>query len=110
MDVWINFKNATKWQAEGLFKCFFPFKKPTPPSECDSTDITPSQSQENLTLPKRKNTTPTFPALSEEELDVLAKQFADAIPDDEFSVASLQGYLLKNKTRPRECVNEAAAW
>ena len=24
MDVWINFKNATKWQAEGIFKCFFP--------------------------------------------------------------------------------------
>jgi chaperone BCS1 len=22
----------------------------------------------------------------------------------------LQGYLLKNKTRPRECVEEVAAW
>ena len=25
-------------------------------------------------------------------------------------VASLQGYLLRNKTRPRECVDEVAAW
>jgi chaperone BCS1 len=25
-------------------------------------------------------------------------------------VAALQGYLLKNKTRPRECVDEVAAW
>jgi chaperone BCS1 len=25
-------------------------------------------------------------------------------------VASLQGYLLKNKTRPRECVGEVAEW
>lgn len=25
-------------------------------------------------------------------------------------VASLQGYLLKNKTRPRECVEEVAEW
>ena len=24
MDVWVNFANATKWQAEGIFKCFFP--------------------------------------------------------------------------------------
>ena len=24
MDVWVNFTNATKWQAEGIFKCFFP--------------------------------------------------------------------------------------
>jgi hypothetical protein len=25
-------------------------------------------------------------------------------------VASLQGWLLKNKTRPKECVDETAAW
>jgi len=25
-------------------------------------------------------------------------------------VAALQGYLLKNKTRPRECVDEITAW
>ena len=25
-------------------------------------------------------------------------------------MASLQGYLLKNKTRPRECVDEVADW
>jgi hypothetical protein len=25
-------------------------------------------------------------------------------------VASLQGYLLNNKTRPRECVEEVAEW
>ncbi|KAJ3558700.1 hypothetical protein NM688_g759 [Phlebia brevispora] len=109
MDVWINFKNATKWQAEGLFKCFFPFKPSTPPDN-DSVNSTPPQSQENLPLPKRKGTAPVVPSLSEEELNLLAKRFADAIPDDEFSVASLQGYLLKNKTRPRECVEEAPAW
>jgi chaperone BCS1 len=27
-----------------------------------------------------------------------------------FQVASLQGYLLKNKTRPREAVEEVGAW
>ena len=25
-------------------------------------------------------------------------------------VASLQGYLLRNKTRPRECVEEVGEW
>ncbi|KAF4610002.1 hypothetical protein D9613_010330 [Agrocybe pediades] len=24
MDVWVEFKNATKWQAEALFRNFFP--------------------------------------------------------------------------------------
>jgi chaperone BCS1 len=27
-----------------------------------------------------------------------------------FQVAALQGYLLKNKVRPRECVDEVAQW
>ena len=47
---------------------------------------------------------------TEEEIAELAKRFGEAIPEDELSVASLQGYLLKNKTRPRECVEEVAAW
>jgi len=40
----------------------------------------------------------------------LAKTFADAIPDDEFSVAALQGYLLRNKSQPEAAANDAAAW
>ncbi|XP_006461709.1 hypothetical protein AGABI2DRAFT_70517, partial [Agaricus bisporus var. bisporus H97] len=87
MDVWINFTHATKWQAEGLFKCFFPSRPP----------------------PERKRTQ-IVPLLSEEEISELAKQFAEHIPEEELSVAGLQGYLLKNKTRPRECVEEVAAW
>jgi len=40
----------------------------------------------------------------------LAKEFADSIPDDEFSVAALQGYLLKNKSRPEAAAADAANW
>lgn len=108
MDVWINFKNATKWQAEGIFRCFFPAAKPASSPETSVVGI--SEEQEHLTIPKRKSTAPVVPSLPEEEICILAKRFADAIPDDEFSVASLQGYLLKNKTRPRQCVEEAPAW
>lgn len=108
MDVWINFTHATKWQAEGLFKCFFP-AKPSAESvelpEGGSADA----SQKNLPLPKRK-TIQIVPLLAEEEIAELAKRFADQVPEDELSVAALQGYLLKNKTRPRECVDEIAAW
>ena len=130
MDVWINFTHATKWQAEGIFKCFFPHApstsddtssssepspEPTPePSTEPSTESTPSSSdddasQKNLPLPKRKSTH-AVPLLSEQEISELAKRFAEAIPEDELSVASLQGYLLKNKTRPRQCVEEVAKW
>lgn len=108
MDVWVNFTNATKWQAEGIFKCFFPYK---PATAAVPVDLVASKdaSQKNLPLPKRK-TTHAIPILSEEEISTLAKKFAEAIPDDELSVASLQGYLLKNKTRPRESVEEVGAW
>ncbi|KAH9930264.1 P-loop containing nucleoside triphosphate hydrolase protein [Fomitopsis serialis] len=114
MDVWVNFKHASKWQAEGIFKCFFPAKpssngnSPTSAASAKPDDEAPSA--EGLAVPKRKKAAYTAPLLSEEEISDLAKRFADAMPEDELSVAALQGYLLKNKTRPRECVDEAVAW
>jgi len=113
MDVWVNFTHATKWQAEGIFKCFFPSK---PKGSSNSTSTTPATdektdiSQKNLPLPKRKAPGHTIPMLEEAEIAELAKRFADAIPEGELSVAALQGYLLKNKLRPRECVDEVAEW
>ena len=41
---------------------------------------------------------------------MLARQFADSIPEDEFSVAALQGYLLENKSHPECAASGAAAW
>ncbi|KIY51875.1 P-loop containing nucleoside triphosphate hydrolase protein [Fistulina hepatica ATCC 64428] len=105
MDVWVNFKNATKWQAEGIFKCFFPSAKSKPATDFGVTDA----SQKNIPGSKSKGGM-KIPLLTEEELDELAKRFADAIPEDELSVAALQGYLLRNKTRPRECVGEVGDW
>ncbi|KAJ7708696.1 P-loop containing nucleoside triphosphate hydrolase protein [Mycena rosella] len=111
MDVWVNFTHATKWQAEGIFKCFFPYKPAAvaAPSETPAGESTDA-SQKNLPLPKRKASTHAIPLLSEAEISELAKRFAAAIPEDELSVAGLQGYLLKNKTRPRECVDEVDEW
>ena len=126
MDVWVNFTNATKWQAEGIFKCFFPSRPSASPSdEAPSVDA----SQKNPPGSRRKASAHAVPILEESEITQLAKRFADAIPEGEMSVsfglrvwalyvltqrvlqvASLQGYLLKNKTRPRECVEEVAEW
>ncbi|CAK5273640.1 unnamed protein product [Mycena citricolor] len=98
MDVWVNFTHATKWQAEGIFKCFFPHSAKAPPAE--EADAAKDASQKNLPVPKRKAFKHAVPILSEAEIVELAKRFAAAIPEDELSVAGLQGYLLKNKTRP----------
>ena len=104
MDVWINFKNATKWQAEGIFKCFFP--SAPPPSAVAATEAADATSETEKgteqSAPhsrRRKQHLRGVPLLSAEELESLAKKFAEAIPEGEMSVSSLQGYLLKNKVR-----------
>jgi chaperone BCS1 len=107
MDVWVNFTHATKWQAEGIFKCFFPFQPAQTSSSVSEEKPASDAAQQNMPLPRRKH---KVPLLSEDEISELAKRFAEAIPEDEFSVASLQGYLLKNKSRPKECVEEVAEW
>ena len=94
MDVWVNFKHATKWQAEGIFKCFFPAKPSATAAASGSAsegagakhpgDVT---SAANLPESKRKRQTHSIPLLSEEEISELAKRFADAIPEGELSVS-----------------------
>lgn len=106
MDVWINFKNATRWQAEGIFKRFFPCKTSSLEAAIETADTTTN----DTFAMKRKKGISTIPLLEEEELNELAKEFAANIPEDEVSVAALQGFLLKNKARPRECVKEVAEW
>lgn len=84
MDVWVNFTHATKWQAEGIFKCFFPFKPSTPASAIPAQK---DASQKNLPVSKRKASTHAIPLLTEDEISELAKKFAESIPEDELSVS-----------------------
>ncbi|KAF8494988.1 P-loop containing nucleoside triphosphate hydrolase protein [Russula emetica] len=160
MDVWIEFKNASKFQAEHLFRNFFPSADADPPPALDSeTEIeslempTPSSpaspattqlsslfsdalsglstaSSRSGSLSPLSSPTPTgshsrrsesicsrtgtgtksevseipsaveehvaacahvVPPLSAARLAELAKQFADSITDEGFSVAALQG-------------------
>jgi len=104
MDVWVNFTNATKWQAEGIFKCFFPCKASQAVRDKEAKEAAEAEAeaeaesaasegskpisigQKNLPVSKRKASTHAVPILDEDELNVLAKRFAEQIPDDEMSV------------------------
>lgn len=130
MDVWIEFKNASKWQSEQLFNNFFPAASadsipPGPPPtieeekraagipvgehECKCKHPSGAKQERMADGTLTPTLSPSKP-LDAATLAQLAKKFAAAIPDDEFSVASLQGYLLKNKTRPQAAADDAAAW
>lgn len=96
MDVWVNFKHASKWQAEGIFKCFFPARPSPSNAATTSSASSPSTSAkpgdetpsvEGLAESKRNKAGRSVPLLSEEEISDLAKRFADAIPEDELSVS-----------------------
>ncbi|KIM69685.1 hypothetical protein SCLCIDRAFT_720322 [Scleroderma citrinum Foug A] len=163
MDVWIEFKNASKWQAEALFRNFFPSAEdeiiegdlegidfpstPAPqspvPSSTSSTlwSRSPSFSSSSVSLASSPKTPPrecvasregwvaknqayqapeveehiaacqaTPKPLTAAQLSLLAKEFADTIPDEEFSVAALQGYLLRNKSNPEGAASGTTAW
>ena len=84
MDIWVNFTNATKWQAEGIFKCFFP-SRPSEPSPDDDVS-TSDTSQKNPPGSRRKASAHAAPVIGEAEIALLAKRFADAIPEGEMSV------------------------
>lgn len=48
--------------------------------------------------------------LKEGELEEIATAFADMVPDDEFSPAEIQGFLLKRKKDPRKALQEVHSW
>ncbi|KAG5639510.1 hypothetical protein H0H81_000655 [Sphagnurus paluster] len=187
MDVWVEFKNASKWQAEALFRNFFPCVEddltdvevdgvpPTPsvptsqgsnsnpgsrPASTlwsmspsfSSSSVASSFSSTPLSSPTpsspTRGSTPLFPTsptamtptplpqfgatnqaympppveehiltsqhsakpLDAITLGILAKKFADGVPEEEFSVAALQGYLLKNKSQPESAANSVGEW
>jgi hypothetical protein len=47
---------------------------------------------------------------SENSIESLAKQFAEALPSSRHSLASAQGYLLQHKRDPIAAVAGAKAW
>ncbi|KAH9930346.1 P-loop containing nucleoside triphosphate hydrolase protein [Fomitopsis serialis] len=117
MDLHIEFKLASKEQARGLFEAFYSppgapedklNEKYSDDEDLLSTPTTPdapekpeqqqlSQSLRSATLPRAKSRT-------------LAVQFAEAIPEREFSMASLQGYLMMYMVRPYDAARNAGAW
>ncbi len=159
MDLHIEFKLASKFQARELYRCFYlpdsdsptevaaqsnqkeltekepplievdetasnasgestavPSTLPSPTLKLLSLPDTPSDStiastSTSITVsnrpPRRKE---RAPRLTRSEVDKLATMFSDLLPEREFSMAALQGYLMMYKTRPAEAVHDFTAW
>ncbi|KAI0769155.1 P-loop containing nucleoside triphosphate hydrolase protein [Irpex lacteus] len=139
MDLHIEFRLASKYQARELFKCFYLPSHQTDDTTKDEDDseepvktetddhdsaygsgssngsAAPSvdgESEETklLQLYEGQRHRSAGPKLSYRRVAALAERFADAIPEREFSMASIQGYLMSYKVRPIEAVEAVADW
>lgn len=142
MDIHVEFKLASKYQAAELYRCFYLPTEDNDEGAGDHDDDKESvdsgyasvENLDNLETSSEVSDAPspialsvllspsersTFigrshrdraPKLSRSKITSLANQFSDAIPDREFSMASLQGYLMAYKTRPFDAVKDASGW
>ena len=93
IDRKIQYKLATKQQAIALFCRFYPESHTTLKSQKEKGE------EENLTPPEKKLA-----------IRALAENFAEGVPEHEFSTAELQGYLLTCKKEPELAVEGISEW
>lgn len=138
MDLHVEFRLASRYQARELYKRFYLPNTPeaegastgdenddevlsdsgyaTPTKEGSSPSPTPTPtapaSVAHEAPPNCSGTTHSTraPKLSKKRIEHLAERFASRIPEREFSMASLQGYLMSYKTRPFQAVDDIEQW
>jgi chaperone BCS1 len=122
MDVHVEFKLASQYQAGEFFKLFYhPEKAASKQLEAvadggesnrDSGYFTPLKEKlVDIELPRGEKLLPS----DEKEPDTtelvhLSEKFRDNIPTREISMAAIQGYLMMHKGRPRDAVEGVEAW
>ncbi|KAK3843077.1 MAG: BCS1 N terminal-domain-containing protein [Linnemannia gamsii] len=136
VDVRAKFGKATQSQAEELFIKFFPQPVNTDPLSMSTTATTPlgrrasvdykGDISSSLTIsgdstPLLSEKQPGSPSLStsspvpssssspktKEQIEQMAAQFSNVIPDKKFSIAQLQGFLMGYKKTPELAVKHA---
>jgi len=123
MDVHVEFKLASQYQAAGLFKRFYmPSEEVTATKVEDVSDdgesdkdsgyaTPPKEKLVDVELPEGEELLPSRGGeLGLAELALLSEKFKGSIPDREFSVAALQGYLMMHKGRPHDAIEFVDAW
>lgn len=111
VDVRAKFGKATQSQAQELFIKFFPQSPAKEPSlvvkkmETDETIFEKAVLEEKKPLLEDiKAAQQEFAMPSKKETEELAAAFAKRIPDQTFSIAQLQGFLMGYKKTPRLAV------
>jgi chaperone BCS1 len=136
MDLHVEFRLASRYQARELYKRFYLPDSPDEVAEDgeergassdDSGYVTPTKEERFGAAPSvapesvagLKEPPPKYngtahsvraPKLSKKKIEELAEQFSARIPERELSMASLQGYLMSYKIRPLQAVDDVERW
>ncbi|PCD21429.1 hypothetical protein AU210_016392 [Fusarium oxysporum f. sp. radicis-cucumerinum] len=105
VDLQVGFKNATSEQARQLFYRMYEVSPTKPVPNAKAGSAAPNALKGSLLRNQDKETT-----LPDGELTKISQDFGRLIPDDMFSPAEIQGFLLKRKKNPRKALEDAAAW
>jgi mitochondrial chaperone BCS1 len=113
VDLQVAFGNATQSQINELFVRMYTSDKPNP--RATTLNLLQKPKANPLTPPATptKEFTNRIPAacgLPERYLEEIAEDFASRIPDDKFSPAEIQGFLLKRKKNPQKACAEIERW
>ncbi|KAF9040220.1 P-loop containing nucleoside triphosphate hydrolase protein [Hymenopellis radicata] len=119
MDVHVEFKLAAKYQARELFLRFY---NPRYSADCDVDEVDTNSQESKESACTLQTSVPSSVTVvgdtgdgkdlqfSMSELRKLADEFAKRLPDHVVSMASLQGYLMENKTNPNAALSGIKAW
>jgi len=104
MDIHLEFKNATRWQAKELFKAFFP-----------PSDSVKNAEPSDVILPYLKAVKGdpdeyVEAYLEVDEAECLSEEFAAVVPEEMYAVANIQGHFLRLKDKPWDAVAKVGEW
>ena len=110
VDLTINFPLANHEMIKRVFQATY-MKAEGETGEVDGNDTEISTHQAGRTTHsssvKGEEKRLSNPLESEEEIKILADRFADQVPVSKFTIAEIQGFLLRNKNNPKNAVGEA---
>lgn len=112
VDVWVEFRNATRVQLRDIFiNMYHPAAKKDQDSfhlsKVDASDRSSGDTKESnpaQEAEKRKTEETRV------KVHALAEKFADSVPEDRFSPAELQDYIVMYKNKPEAAVDNVGKW
>ena len=109
VDMQVSFKNASSKQSGELFyRMYENVAKPTPVAGSKATWVVPQAEGEPAPWLTTAQGEPL--SVTADELKNISQNFAHRIPENVFSPAEIQGFLLKRKKTPRKALEEVDAW